>query len=152
MNSITKMVQKDAARWARAEMFFGEGAGTRRKLLWAEIGDKMAKIPGYEDAFGIAYDRQDMASHAIRAAKERKRLDRSKFLGKNARALARGDRRNVSPVILVAIGAAVVLHQTGYDKVLIEKAKTTWSRKKREVLGSSEFQKYAASKRKKETA
>lgn len=121
--NIRKMAETDAFNWARAEMFFGQGAGIRRRLLWNEIDSKMARIPNYEPLFQKAYGKQNMAEHALKAAKERKAIDRKVAIGKNARALARGDRRNMSPLLLGAIAGAVVLHQTGYDKVLWEQGK-----------------------------
>ncbi len=90
--NINKLATADATNWARAEMFFGEGAGTRRKLLSADIGHKVERISGYNEAFQKAYNKQNFADHAIKAAKERKRIDRSAAFGKNVRALARGDR------------------------------------------------------------
>ncbi len=49
--NINKLAATDAAKWARAEMFFGEGAGTRRKLLDADITHKSVNFPGYVEAF-----------------------------------------------------------------------------------------------------
>lgn len=118
--NIDKIAKQDASNWARAEMFFGEGAGTRRKLLWAEISDKGRRIPGYSARFEKAYSKQNMADHAIKAAKERARLDRSGFLKKHTKALLRGDRRN-EIVGLMLLGYAA--HQMGYDKIALEKAK-----------------------------
>lgn len=118
--NVKKLAQKDAARWAAAEMFFGEGAGTRRKLLAAEIQEKQLQIPGYRPIFIKYYESQDFAKHAIKAAKERARLDRSGFIKKHTKALLRGDRRN-EIVGLVLLGYAA--HQMGYDKIALEKAK-----------------------------
>lgn len=122
MQKINRMAAEDAFNWARAEMFFGEGAGTRRKLLEAEIGHKIKSITGYQDLFNKSYDAQDFAEHAIKAAKERKKLDRAVVMHKNARAIYRGDSRNVSPLVAVVIVSAVVMHRTGYDKVLLRRA------------------------------
>ena len=125
--NVKKIAAEDAAHWARAEMFFGEGAGTRRKLLNADISDKMASIPGYHQAFSAAYDKQDFSEHAIKAAKERQRIDRNKKLDKNARAVIRGDRRHMSPITLalVTLGGLALreAYNAGYDKVVILAAK-----------------------------
>lgn len=118
--NLKKMAARDANKWARAEMFFGDGAGTRRKLLAAEIQDKQIKIPGYREVFLKYYEKQDWAEHAIKAAKERKKIDRSSAIGKNARAFARGDRRNLL-VATVVIGYTA--HQLGYDKMALEQGK-----------------------------
>lgn len=113
--NLTKIATSDAANWARAEMFFGEGAGTRRKLLKAEIFSKQEKIPGYFDAFSKAYEKQDFAEHAIKAAKERQSLDRTKFVKRNVRGLVTGNKQSLTSGILLAATIWGVLHQTGLD-------------------------------------
>jgi hypothetical protein len=118
VKNVDKLAAVDAFNWARAEMFFGEGAGTRRKLLNAAIAQKATSIPGYEEAFERAYAAQDMAKHAIKAAQERQHIDRSNAIGKNVKGILRGDRRSMSTGVLVLVGVAYILHQTGYDKVL----------------------------------
>ena len=129
---LKKMADQDAFRWARAEMFFGEGAGTRRKLLDVEISDKMTRIPGYSDAFMKSYEKQNMAEHAIKAAKERARIDHVNYFAKNFKALATGRVQNMSPSFVIIVVGAVVLHQTGYDKVLWNKAKRLYRDVKRD--------------------
>lgn len=121
--NISKIAAKDAAEWARAEMFFGEGAGTRRKLLWAEIATKVKKIPGYSEDFESAYESQNLAEHAIKAAKERQSIDRMNMVRKNTRAIVRGDRRSLSTGLAIVAAIGYFAHQTGYDKVLLEKGK-----------------------------
>lgn len=131
--NLSKLAASDAAKWARAEMFFGEGAGTRRKLLKAEITDKMAKIEGYNAMFTKAYDAQNMAEHAIKAAKERKHIDRMSTLNKNTKSLLRGDKKGLSTGVLVVVGIGYVLYQTGYDRVLIREAKTYYRNTERKI-------------------
>lgn len=133
MSSIDKIAQQDAARWARAEMFFGEGAGTQRKLLWAEINKKLATIPDYESAFNEAYTKQDFAEHAIAAAKMRQKLDRTAKAGKNLRALKSGNLNNLSTGVFVVVGAAYLAHATGYDKKIEAEAKRLYQKAKVEV-------------------
>lgn len=131
--NLNKMVMKDAAEWARAEMFFGEGAGTRRKLLNAEIAQKGTTIPGYAEAFEEAYSMQDMAEHALKATKERRHIDRTAAVSKNAKAIMRGDRRGMSTGVLIVVGIAVVAHQTGYDEVAIKEIKKYYKKAKAEI-------------------
>lgn len=119
--NIDKIAAKDAKEWAAAELFFGEGAGTRRKLLAADIGYKTENVSEYYPAFKKAYDQQNFSQLAMKAAKERKNIDRANMLGKNARAIIRGDRRGLSTGLAVVVGIVYVAHQTGYDqKALIE--------------------------------
>ncbi len=128
--NLNKIASADASEWARAEMFFGEGAGTRRKLLNAAIVQKSTNIPGYLELFEKAYSKQDMALHAIKAAKERQSIDRSVKMAKNAKALMRGDRRGLSTGVLVIFAIGYYAHQTGYDKVALVEAKKFYRKTK----------------------
>ena len=132
-----KLAAEDAAKWARAEMFFGEGAGTRRKLLSADIESKMAGLPGYRAAFSAAYDKQDFSEHAIKAAKERQRIDRTRKMDKNARAIIRGDKRHMSPITLalVTLGGLALreAYNAGYDKVVYAAAKKQYQAGKQKL-------------------
>lgn len=141
--NVKKMASEDAANWAYAEMFFGEGAGTRRKLLEATIATRVERITGYHEAFKKAYEKQDMAKHAINAAKERQRLDHIGFIGKNFKAIVRGDVRNVSPVLLVGLVGAYYAHQTGLDRRMYR-----WARTEAEILKTRAEVRYDAWKRK----
>ena len=128
--NIDKMAKQDAFNWARAEMFFGAGAGTRRKLLNAEIEDKVAKIPGYIEHFNKWYEQQNFADHAIAAAKERKRIDRMATLRKNGKGLLTGNRRQLTGAVLTGVFVYGVLVETGLDKPLKENVKKTYDKSK----------------------
>lgn len=123
MSNVTKDAVHDAAEFARAQMFYGEGAGIRRNHISTAVEYKMAKLPGYENAFRKAYAKQDMSKHVKQARLERRARDVSASARRNAKALAHGDirRMNTSFIVLIAVGT--VLHKTGYDKVLWEKTK-----------------------------
>ncbi len=69
-----RMAKKDAKRYADAKMFYGEGAGNRRKLLKAELNKKMG-IPGYKEVFDREVENADYAKSAKRAQRERKARD-----------------------------------------------------------------------------
>lgn len=128
-----KLAAVDADRWARAEMFFGEGAGTRRKLLKAEIANK-ASIPGYGKAFHDAYEKQDWAKHAIQASKERQHLDRSKAVKRNVRGLVTGNRQSLTTGLAVAVTLWVFAKQTGLDEPIKREVKKGYGRVKIEYL------------------
>lgn len=66
--------KKDAEEYARAKMFYGEGAGNRRKLIKAKVESK-SKDAGYKEAFDYALSQQNMADHANKAKAERHRKD-----------------------------------------------------------------------------
>ena len=131
--NLNKLAAQDAAKWAGAQMFFGEGAGTRRKLLNAEILDKQAMIPGYYDMFMNAYEKQNMAEHALRAVKERKHIDRATKLGKNVKSVLRGDKRGLSTGVLIIVGVGYVAHQTGYDRIALEEGKKYYRKIRAEI-------------------
>lgn len=133
MNKIEKMAAVDARRWALAEMFYGEGAGTARKLLNAELETKYDRMPGYREAFDSAYNHLDMGKIAGMAIKQRKNADRALKTGKNLRALKNGNLRGLSTGVYVAVGVVYVAHVTGYDKVVAEEAKKAYRKTRREV-------------------
>lgn len=124
--NLDKIAKKDAENWARAEMFFGEGAGIRRKHLQADIDTKTATIPGYLERFGAYYEKQDMAEHAIQAAKERKKIDAGIKASKNLRALKSGNVRNLSTGVFVVVAGYVLARETGMDKHIEREAKKLW--------------------------
>jgi hypothetical protein len=130
---LDKMAQHDAERWAAAEMAYGDGAGTRRKLMSAELQTKMIDIPGYWDAFDRAYNGLNMNKFAKAAVKERKALDRAAKAGKNLRALRTGNFQNLSTGVFIAAGTAYVLHATGYDKVLYQEGQKAYKKARVEV-------------------
>ena len=142
---IEKIAADDAARYAYAEMFFGEGAGTMRKLVFAEVDHKVSTIPGYREAFQKQYEKINMADVAIKAAKDRKTIDKKGKLTKNIGALARGDRRGMTNgfAALVMVGSIAVV--TGYDKKIVaegkkqyRKAKNSYENYKRRQKGEPE--------------
>jgi hypothetical protein len=125
---IIKDAAKDAERWAYAEAFHGEGAGTRRRLLQMELDTKFYQLPGSLDAFNQAYEALDKTKLVKKAVKEREHLDRAAKVGKNLRAIKRGDLRGVSTGLYVVIGVAVIAHKTGYDKKIEAEAKKRWAK------------------------
>lgn len=80
---------KDASEFARAKMFYGEGAGTRRKLIKASVDAKSAKDPDYKKAFDFHLAKQDMSIHAEKARGERKHTDTKKSVKQKTGYLAR---------------------------------------------------------------
>ena len=69
--STTKLAEKDAKRLVDAKMFYGSGAGTRRKLLNAELTTRNSELKNYETALNRATEHVD-AKSAKKATKERK--------------------------------------------------------------------------------
>ena len=71
---IEKMAKKDAQRHLDAKMAYGKGAGTRRKLLKAEIEQKM-KDPHYKKSFDDALELADRVKAVNRAKRWRTKED-----------------------------------------------------------------------------
>ena len=73
--STNRMARKDAKEFATAKMFYGEGAGTRRKLIKATVDQRSKNDPSYKKAFDHHLAKQDMAERASAATKQRGRKD-----------------------------------------------------------------------------
>lgn len=120
-----KLAQKDAKEFARAKMFYGEGAGTRRKLIKNTVEER-SKDPNYKKAFDEALAGQDMAKHASKARGERKRKDAKNAAGKTARGVyhtIKQDGARVSAFVGTTAAAMGVLHATGADKKIVDAGK-----------------------------
>lgn len=105
-----RLAAKDAKRYADAKMFYGETAGTKRKLLNAELNKKKSKVPGYEEAFNKALENVDYAKSAKKAVAKRTTIDtthRAKVTVKKILGIT-------GPI---AATAAAVLYSKNKDKV-----------------------------------
>ena len=120
---VQKEARKDAKEYARAQMFYGEGAGTRRKLIQATVDGKIARDPAYGRAFRQELSRQDMADHVTKARWERERRDAVQATRKTVRAVVTGNHRGANTTVLVVGVAAYYAHQFGIDKKLYEAGK-----------------------------
>jgi len=130
-----KLAKKDAKEFARAKMFYGEGAGNRRKLIKNTVKER-SKDPNYKKAFDEALAKQDMADHAIKAQRERKRKDAKKFAGKTARGTYHTimkDGAQVSAFVGTTAAAIGVLHATGTDKKIVDAGKKFYQKVKHNI-------------------
>ena len=113
-----RKAKKDAKEYAQAKMYYGEGAGTRRKLIKNQVAQRSKDLPGYSKAFEQHLANQDMAKAVKSAKSKRKRTDAVNATRKTARgtvhALA-GNTAYASAAALALVGAARV---TGADKVV----------------------------------
>lgn len=107
--------KKDAKEYARAKMFYGEGAGTRRKLIKNTVAER-SKNPVYKQAFDEALSCQDMAKHVEKAKAERHRKDTTNSVKKTSRGIV-----NIFAGHPERVG---VIHKTGVDKIIANTAKT----------------------------
>lgn len=132
--STSREAKKDAQEFARAKLFYGEGAGTRRKLIKATVESKAKKDSDYKKAFDHHLNNQDLGQHASKARGERRRKDVVSKTGKTARGAYRsltGGFGSVSMASAAVAGAYVIARQRGYDKVVLNSAKTAFSSIKR---------------------
>lgn len=99
----SREARKDATEFAKAKMFYGEGAGTRRKLIKAKVEAKAGKDPNYKKAFDQHLSNQDMGKRAEAARGERKRKDVVKTTAKTARGVKNLALKTGAPVTLGAL-------------------------------------------------
>jgi len=97
---IAKQANKDAKKYVEAKQYYGEGAGTRRKILKGQLSEKM-KNPDYKKAFDEAVSRQNVVKATNKANRERKARDTVKAIKRGARI--------VSSLTLTAIPLAVAI-------------------------------------------
>lgn len=115
-SSTERLAEKDAKRHVDAKMFYGETAGTRRKLLKAELEKKKKTIPGYAEAFNDHLTRVDTAKSAKKAVRDRTRIDTSA----KARSLVK-KILGVTGSLTVAAGTALYYaNKPAVDKFLIQ--------------------------------
>lgn len=133
MTNIKTQAKRDAAEYARAQLFHGEGAGIRRNLIGARVAGMEVRHPNYAKLFDEALAEQDWADHATKAVRERKRIDAGKFLKRNGSALVTGRTQNLSAGIAVAVAVYAICNQTGADEVIGREMKKAYKKAETEV-------------------
>lgn len=109
---INKIAKQDATEHARAKMFFGTGAGTRRKLIKATVEARKKADPLYAKAFDHHLANQDLSVHASKAVSERKNTDRKVRTKQQAGAVARrvtGEMGTQAAFVAVAAAGAAYM-------------------------------------------
>lgn len=84
-HKLRRMARKDAKKYVDAKMYYGEGAGNRRKLLKADRSNLM-KNKVYKDAFDEAVNNADYAKSASKARRDRKMANAGKIAGRIGKA------------------------------------------------------------------
>jgi ribosomal protein S18 acetylase RimI-like enzyme len=128
-----RMARKDAKEFARAKQFYGEGAGTRRKLIKARVEGISKKNPGYKKAFEAHLANQDTSKHASKAQSERKRKDVKKSVGRGIRGtrhILSGNSQYASAATAIAVGGALYAHKAGIDKTILNTGKKAYAKAK----------------------
>lgn len=120
--------KKDAAEFTKAKLFYGEGAGTRRKLIKATVEAKSKRDPSYKKAFDHHVNQTDLSKRASQARGERKRKDIKKGTGKairGTRHVLNGNSQFASATVAIAAGGALYAHRAGIDKMILDHGKTS---------------------------
>lgn len=126
--------KKDAEEFTRAKMFYGQGAGTRRKLIKNTVEAKSKRDPSYKKAFDHHVEKTDMDKRATQARRERKRKNVAAGTAKTARGashILNGNSQYASATAAILVGGALYAHKTGIDKMIANTARTTVSDLKR---------------------
>lgn len=126
--NVQKEAARDAYEYARASVFYGEGAGNRRKLIKTSVAAKVATDPTYAVAFDRALAGQDMVHHVQKARRERHRRDVFHAVNKNTRNAMAGRYTGVNTAVIVLATGAYFAHRNGVDKIVYEKAKVKFAR------------------------
>lgn len=121
---VEKLAKKDAQEYARAKMYYGEGAGNRRKLIKNTVAER-SKNAHYKEAFDRYLSEQDMADHANKAKAERKVKDVKNGTGKIGRGIINILKGNWQYAAGSAIVTYGILHYTGLDTKIADWGKAT---------------------------
>ena len=122
--------KKDANEFTRAKMFYGEGAGTRRKLIKASVEAKASRDPSYKKAFDHHVNNTDMSKRASQARSERKRKNVANSTKKTARGVGHilnGNNQYANATAALAVGGVLYAHKTGIDRTVYNALRGTVS-------------------------
>jgi hypothetical protein len=102
-------------------MFYGDGAGTRRKLIKAKVESQSKVNPDYKRAFDHHLANQNLGEHADKARSERKRKNAAASVGKTARGINRAVTGPFGSTVTVTalVGAYGYAHARGLDTKLV---------------------------------
>jgi hypothetical protein len=113
-----RQARADANEFAKARAYYGQGAGTRRKLIKAKV-ETRSQNPHYKKEFERVLSGQNLEKRSAQAVRKRHRADTKHFVGKHARSVHRSLTGGFGPV--TALGATIATgatyaHATGLDK------------------------------------
>lgn len=124
-SSTNRAAKKDAEEFTRAKLYYGEGAGTRRKLIKAKVEAKSKADPLYKKAFDTHVEATDLGKRANQAQGQRKRKDAVNSTKKTVRGIKNvinGNSRSASVASLLLVGGAMYAHKHGIDQVVLKSA------------------------------
>lgn len=126
-SKTNREARKDAKEYTAAKMFFGEGAGTRRKLINATVNAKSAKDPSYKKAFDIHVGNTDMSKRASQARGQRKRKDVRNTTAKTARGVKNLAMGTGAPVAMSAVAVYAAAKNPAVRSVVTKAGKKAYS-------------------------
>lgn len=106
---VRRRARRDAKEFTQAKMYYGEGAGNRRKLIKATVKAR-SKDPFYKSEFDKAVSSTDMSKRASQARRQRGRKNARNSAGKTVRGVGNIATGNVSRA-----GGALALGYLGYQ-------------------------------------
>ena len=112
--------RKDAHEYARDKMFYGEGAGIRRKKIKARVDTRSKKSRLYKNTFEKALSKQNMDQHAKAATRERKIKDTTTTVKKTTKGIFNIVTGNATKVATSALALYYIAKITGADKKISE--------------------------------
>lgn len=121
-----RIAAKDAKESAQAKMYYGEGAGIRRRQIKNTV-ESRKKDPAYAKAFDEHLANQDLAKASSKAKAKRKRTDVVNTTKKTTRGInhiINGNPQYASAAAALLVGGAMYIHKSGIDKVVMDKGKT----------------------------
>lgn len=89
-----RQAKKDAKEYTKAKMYYGEGAGTRRKLINKSVEAKAKRDPSYKKAFDAHVENTDYAKRAQQARSQRKATDTKNSVVKTGKQVGHALRGN----------------------------------------------------------
>lgn len=116
-----KLAKKDAKEFARAKMFYGEGAGNRRKLIKNTIAQRKKDNAHYAKVFDTYLAQQDMAKHASAAKKERAVKTAASKTAKTSRGLINAATGNIGRASAAAATLYTIGRYTGINDRIADK-------------------------------
>lgn len=123
----SREARKDANEFAKAKMFYGDGAGTRRKLIKAKVESKSSKDPAYKKAFDHHLGNQDLGKRASQARGERARKDTVATTAKTARGVKNLVMKTGAPVTLGALAVYGAAQNPAIRNAVVKGSKTVYS-------------------------
>lgn len=106
---VRRRARRDAKEYTLARMYYGEGAGNRRKLIKATVKAR-SKDPFYKSEFDKAVAKTDMSKRASQAQRQRGRKNARNATGKTVRGVG-----NIASGNVGRAGGTLALTYLGYQ-------------------------------------